>query len=165
MTAGPRLGSDSSGKPRAQPPSQFSNIACILGCGDESELDHHRHRVEETIGHALTKLMKEQVGRGPEDMKVYLVDDMILLHLKKVLTLAEAQVAGTTEGRQLVKKFRIHLLESWKPVLRSLVKQTVGTQVVCILSDLDTAADYLVIIIVLDQKIATFPDDAPMGNP
>jgi uncharacterized protein YbcI len=128
-------------------------------------LDQLKRRVEETIGHALTRLMKQQVGRGPEDLIVYLVDDMILLRLKKVLTPAEAQVAATPEGRRLVKEFRLTLLEAWGASLWSLVKQTTGAQVVCIHSDLDTAADHLVIIIVLDRKIAALPDDAPEGDP
>jgi len=96
--------------------------------------------------------------------RVYLVDDMILLRLKKVLTPAEAQVAAPPAGRRLVKEFRLTLLEAWGASLWSLVKQTTGAQVVCIHSDLDTAADHLVIIIVLDQKIAPLPDDAPEGD-
>ena len=94
------------------------------------DLDQLRRRVEETIGNALTKLMKQQVGRGPENMKVYLVDDMILLRLKNVLTPAETQVAATPEGRRLVEQFRTSLLEVWGAMLWTLVKETVGAQVV-----------------------------------
>jgi uncharacterized protein YbcI len=97
-------------------------------------------------------------------MKVYLVDDMILLRLKNVLTPAETQVAATPEGRRLVEQFRTSLLEAWGAMLWTLVKETVGAQVVGIHSDLNTTIDHLVIIIVLDRKIALFPDDAPAGD-
>lgn len=125
------------------------------------DLDQLRRRVEETIGNALTRLMKQQVGRGPENLKVYLIDDMILLRLKNVLTAAEAQVAATPEGRRLVEQFRTSLLDAWRAMLLTLVAQAVGAQVVCIHSDLDTAADHLVIIIVLDRKIAMVADAPP----
>jgi uncharacterized protein YbcI len=128
------------------------------------DLDQLRRRVEETIGNTLTKLMKQQVGRGPENMKVYLVDDMILLRLKNVLTPAEAQVAATPEGRRLVEQFRTSLLDAWGAMLWTLVTQTMGAQIVCIHSDLNTAADHLVIIIVLDRKIAMVPDDTPEAD-
>ena len=105
--------------------------------------------------------MKQQIGRGPDVMKVYLLDDMILLRLKNVLTPAEAEVASAAEGRRLVKQFRTSLLETWGASLWPLVKQTVGAQVVSVHSDLDTTADHLVIIIVLDRRIATVPDDVP----
>lgn len=118
------------------------------------EVDRLRNRVEETLGHALSKWIKGQVGRGPEDLKVYLVDDMILMRLLKILTPAEAQLAVTHDGRTLVKEFRKTLLDTWKPELQSLVLQTLGAQVIRAYDDLDTTDGEMILVIVLDRKLA-----------
>jgi uncharacterized protein YbcI len=118
------------------------------------EVDRLRHRVTDTLGRALTKWMKGQVGRGPEDVKVYLVDDMILVRLVKSLTPGEAQVATTSDGRHVVREFRNTLLRIWQPKLESLVEETSGAHAIRVYADLDTAADEWILIVVLDRTIA-----------
>jgi uncharacterized protein YbcI len=120
--------------------------------GDEP-LDRLRGRVAETLGYALTKLMKDQIGRGPEDMRVYLVDDIILVRLLKVLTPAEMHVATASEGSDMVKEFRKTLLKTWKSDLEGPVDQALGAHVIRVYADLDTTDDEMMIVIVLDRKI------------
>lgn len=102
----------------------------------------------------MTKWMKGQVGRGPEDVKVYLVDDMILVRLVKSLTPGEAQVATTSDGRHVVREFRNTLLRMWQPKLESLVDETMGAHAIRVYADLDTTADEWILIMVLDRKVA-----------
>ena len=118
------------------------------------EVDRLRNRLAEALGNVLSKRMKEQVGRGPEDMKVYLVDDMILVRFLKMLTPAEVQLAATPDGDRLVKEFRKTLLKTWEPELEGLVDQTLGARATRIYSDLDTTGGEMVLVIVLDRKIA-----------
>ncbi|OQA03001.1 MAG: hypothetical protein BWY69_00716 [Planctomycetes bacterium ADurb.Bin401] len=49
------------------------------------------------------------MGRGPEETRTYIVDDLVIVRLKRVLTPAEQQLASTGEdsrGRSLVKQVR-----------------------------------------------------------
>jgi uncharacterized protein YbcI len=119
-----------------------------------AKVDRLRHQVSDTIARALTRWMKGQVGRGPEDVKVYLVDDMILVRLAKCLTPGEAQVATSGDGRHAVGEFRKTLIRMWQPRLERLVYETLGAQAIRLYVDLDTTADELILIMVLDGKIS-----------
>ena len=71
-------------------------------------------QLEADISEALIKFEKEYMGRGPEETKTYLIEDMVLIRLKGVLTPAEKQLtqtSGDTNGRFLIKQVRQELLE------------------------------------------------------
>jgi uncharacterized protein YbcI len=65
------------------------------------------------------------MGRGPDETKTYLLDDMVVVCLQRVPTPAEKQPAKTDEstvGRVLVKQVRTELLET----ARSLLEKTIA---------------------------------------
>lgn len=114
-------------------------------------------QLEAEIGEALTRFEKEYMGRGPLEIRVYLVDDMIIARMKGLLTPAERQLisgAGTEQGRQLVKQMRRELLESAYPLLKAVVQGVTGCEVVGLHSDLSTARGERVIIFILDKAPA-----------
>jgi uncharacterized protein YbcI len=73
--------------------------------------------LEARISDLVVKFEREYMGRGPEESRAYLLDDMVLIRLKKVLTPAEHHLANTVEGSRLVKQARMHLLESGRSFL------------------------------------------------
>lgn len=87
-------------------------------------------------------------------MKVYLVDDIILVRLVKVLTPGEAQVVTTSDGRHAVREFRQALLRKWQPTLETLVNEMLGAHASGVYADLDPAADEMILLMVLDRKIS-----------
>ncbi|MCK5327596.1 MAG: DUF2294 domain-containing protein, partial [Candidatus Latescibacteria bacterium] len=50
-------------------------------------------QIEAEISEAIINFEKEYMGRGPEETKTYLIDDMVLVRLQGVLTPAEKQLA------------------------------------------------------------------------
>ncbi len=67
-------------------------------------------QIEAEISEAIIKFEKEYMGRGPDETKTYIIDDMVLVRLKGVLTPAEKQLAKAdenTKGRTLIKQVRI----------------------------------------------------------
>ena len=53
-----------------------------------------RGEVEAALANAITQFEKEQMGRGPVETRVYIIEDMILVRLRGVLTPAEVQVGA-----------------------------------------------------------------------
>ena len=83
-------------------------------------------QIEAEISEALIKFEKEYMGRGPEETKTYIIDDMVLVRLRHVLTPAEQQLAKTSngdKGRALIKQVRTELLEKARPLLETMVKR------------------------------------------
>ncbi len=108
-------------------------------------------QVEAEISNALTKFELEYMGRGPKETKAYIVDDMIIVKLKGVLTDAEKKLTNNQEGRELIKKVRATLLEGARDLLSQVVKDIVGVDVVSLHTDISTRSGERVIIFTLSE--------------
>ena len=94
------------------------------------------------------------MGRGPEGYRTYVIDDMIIVRLLKVLTPAENQQATTAEGQGLIKTTRMRLIHDIRPSLEDLIRRLTGANVISVHSDLSTKTSEAIIIVVLDRKMA-----------
>jgi len=103
-------------------------------------------QLEAAISEAIIKFEVEYMGRGPEETRTYIINDMILIRLKGVLTSAEKQLAKGTEGKLLVKRMRVQLLESSREVLESLIREITGTQIISMHTDISTKTGERIII-------------------
>jgi uncharacterized protein YbcI len=112
------------------------------------------HRVTEEIVRAKIRYLNEHMGRGPEGYRTYVIDDMIIVRLLKVLTPAENQQATTAEGQGSIKATRMRLIHDIRPSLENLISRLTGANVISVHSDLSTKSGEAIIIVVLDRKIA-----------
>lgn len=62
-------------------------------------------QIESEICEAVIKFEKEYMGRGPLETKAYIIDDMVLVRLKNVLTPAEMKLASVTIARSKSSPF------------------------------------------------------------
>ena len=110
-------------------------------------------QLEAEISEAIIKFEKEYMGRGPDETRSYILDDMILVRLRGVLTPAERQLAGAgdgTRGRTLIKQVRIELLEKGRALLEPIIRDICGKNVKSLHTDISTVTGERVIIFVLD---------------
>jgi len=86
---------------------------------------------EAQLSEAIIKFEKEYMGRGPDEAKAYIIDDLVLVRLNRVLTPAEKQLIKTenAKGRSLVKEVRVALLERARPFLNEIVFDITGRKV------------------------------------
>jgi uncharacterized protein YbcI len=94
------------------------------------------------ISEAIIKFEKEYMGRDSLETKSYLIDDMVLVRLKGVLTQAEHQLASSGEGfrgRDLIKEVRIELLERGCPILEGVIEAIIGRKVKSLHTDISTS--------------------------
>ncbi len=110
---------------------------------------------EAEISDAIIRFEKEYMGRGPLEAKTYIVDDLVVVRLKGVLTRAECQLAESNDaynGRELIKRMRHALLEKGRPLLDVVIKDILGVAVRSLHTDLSTATGERVIIFSLDGR-------------
>jgi uncharacterized protein YbcI len=109
--------------------------------------------IEAAISEAVIKFEKEYMGRGPLETKSYVLDDMVLVRLKGVLTQAEHQLAtktGDTRGRDLIKQVRIELLERGRPLLERSIEAITKRKVKSLHTDISTSTGERIIIFTLN---------------
>ena len=116
-------------------------------------------QIEADISEALIKFEKEYMGRGPEETKTYIVDDMIVIRLQRVLTPAEqrlAEASDETTGRTLIKRVRTELLEKARPLLEQIIMDLTGKKVKSLHTDISTVTGERVIIFTLEGPVLLY---------
>ena len=111
-------------------------------------------QLEDKISAAITRFEKEHLGRGPEEVKTFILGDVILVRLKGILTPAEQQLSRNHDGRLLVKQVRVQLIENSKPLLEEILQTLTGRNVITIHSDISTINGERGFVFILDQEIA-----------
>jgi len=114
-----------------------------------------RGQIEAEISEAIIKFEKEYMGRGPDETKTYLLDDIVVVRLQRVLTPAEKQLAKSdesTQGRRLVKQVRTELLEKARPLLEKAVSDITRRKVVSLHTDISTVTGERIIVFTLESS-------------
>ena len=110
--------------------------------------------MESEISDALTHFEKEHMGRGPLETRTYLVDDLVIVRLKGVLTKAEHSLVKSdrnVRARELIKQVRIELIENGRSILEELVKSITRRKVKSLHTDISTATGEKLIVFTLDK--------------
>ncbi|MFL5342446.1 MAG: DUF2294 domain-containing protein [Gemmataceae bacterium] len=110
--------------------------------------------IEAAISAGVSRFEQDYMGRGPKDVRAHLVDDLLLVRLKGVLTAAEQQLVKTLppeKGRDLLKEVRTQLIELARPVLESMVQEVTGIAVDSLHHDISTVTGEEVILFTLAE--------------
>lgn len=119
-------------------------------------MQRSKGQIESEISEAIVKFEKEFMGRGPEETKTYIIDDMILVRLSGVLTPAEKQLAkedGDTQGKALIKQVRTRLIEKGRALLEAIVQDITSRKVISLHTDISTNTGERVIIFIMDSHV------------
>jgi len=109
--------------------------------------------VETAVRHALIKFEQEFMGRGPEDVRAFILKDIILVRLKGVLTPAERQLAKTPEGIEMVRRLRQTLITQGRDRLCQQVEEITGARTTGLFTDIDTQRGERIIVFTLDRDL------------
>lgn len=107
--------------------------------------------METAIRQAMITFEYEFMGRGPTDVRAYLLHDMIIVRLKGVLTPAERQLAKSPEGIAMVKQMRQNLLIQGRDKLIQQVEDITGASPIALFTDIDVQIGERMIILTLDR--------------
>ena len=105
--------------------------------------------MEHQISDAVINFEKEYMGRGPTETRTFIIENMIIIRLKGVLTRAELQLANAKDserGRKLIKDVRVELIEKGRPLLEAVVESITGQKVISLHTDISTTTGERMII-------------------
>ena len=108
--------------------------------------------IEAAVCDGVSHFEQEYMGRGPKDIHAYLLDDLLVVRLRGVLTAAEQQLVKSLppeKGRDLLKQVRTHLLETARPVMQAMVHDITGEKVVSLHHDISTGTGEELIVFTL----------------
>ncbi len=109
--------------------------------------------IEAAISEAMVGFEIDCMGHGPKEARSHIIEDLILVRLKGVLTPAEQQLAKRADGVELIKKMRSTLIESARVQLSTVISNVSGAKVVDILTDINTASGERMFIFILDANL------------
>jgi uncharacterized protein YbcI len=110
--------------------------------------------IESAICEGVTRFEQEYMGRGPKDIQAYILNDLLVVRLKGVLTAAEQHLVRTLpaeKGRDLLKQVRTQLIETARPVLEAMVQKVTGTNVLTLHHDISTVTGEEVVLFTLAE--------------
>jgi len=112
-----------------------------------------RGELEAAVSQTIIRFEKEYMGRGPLETKSTLLDDLLLVRLKGVLTPTEIKLAESQDrGRYLLKQVRQQLLDFGRPLLQSAVEEILGVPVQSVHTDISTKTGERIIVFTLERK-------------
>lgn len=114
-----------------------------------------KRETEREISQAIIRFEKEFMGRGPLETRSYIIDDMVLVRLKNVLTPAELKLAESEtreRGRYLIKQVRQELIERGRSLLDAVIKDILHVDVVSLHTDISAKTGERVIVFTLAER-------------
>jgi uncharacterized protein YbcI len=111
--------------------------------------------IESGISECMCRFGQEYMGRGPKDVLAYLIDDLVLVRLKGVLTAAEQHLGATLpteKGRDLLKQVRSHLIEIARPTMEAMIQGITGAKVLSVHHDISTTTGDEIVLFTFDKS-------------
>jgi uncharacterized protein YbcI len=110
--------------------------------------------IECAISECIGRFKQEYMGRGPKEVRAFLMSDLIVVRLKGVLTAAEQHLVTmlpSEKGRDILKQVRNHLLDVARPTLGAMVQSITGVKVICMHHDICTVTGEEVVLFSLAE--------------
>ena len=111
--------------------------------------------IESEISGGMSRFEQEYMGRGPKDVRAHLINDLVVVRLKGVLSAAEQHLVKTLQpekGRDLLKQVRSHLIETARPTMEATIQEITGVKVLSLHHDISTATGEEVVLFTLAES-------------
>lgn len=110
--------------------------------------------IQAAICDGIARFEQDCMGRGPKDIRAYLIGDLVVVRLRAVLTAAEQQLVKAVpveNGRKLLKQVRTQLIETARPLLEAMVQGVTGAKVLSLHHDISTVTGEEVVLFTLAE--------------
>jgi uncharacterized protein YbcI len=109
--------------------------------------------IEAEISRAIVQFEIDYMGRGPKESRTHIIEDMVIVRLKGVLTPAEEQLTKTIDGKELVKKMRATLIDKARALLYQVVGDITGSKIMDLHTDISLDSGERVFVFVLETNL------------
>ena len=109
--------------------------------------------IEAAVCEGMSRFQQEYMGRGPKDIRAHLIDDLLVVRLKGVLTAAEqglVKMLPAEKGRDLLKQVRTHLVETARPSMEAMITAITDVKVLSLHHDISTHTGEEVVLFTLE---------------
>ncbi len=113
-----------------------------------------RGEIEAAVCAGISKFEQEYLGRGPKDIRTFLLGDLVLVRLQGVLTAAEQHLVKSLpaeKGRDLLKQVRAQLIEVARPALMTMIQDATGIVPTSLHHDISTVTGEEIIVVTLSN--------------
>lgn len=110
-------------------------------------------QIEAEISNTIVKFEIDFMGRGPADVRAFILKDMIVVRLRDVLTPAEHQLAKNPEGAAIVKRMRENLMDQAREKLGKTIGKITGAEVVGLFTDIETMSGDRILVFTLGTDL------------
>ena len=112
-----------------------------------------RGESEDAFTKAVIKFEREHLGRGPKEARTYFIDDMILIRLSGLMSSAETMLARDQKGQDIIKSTRRQLMEVSQPLIKQIVRDVLGLDMISMHTDMSTKTGERVIVLIVDRNL------------
>jgi uncharacterized protein YbcI len=119
-------------------------------------MGNSKKKLEADISAAFIKFQRDLIGRGPQEAKTYIVNDMLITRFKGVLTVEEKHLVSNDTGRRLVKQMRQVLREMYSKDYEKIVEDYSGCKVLSSHSDISTKTGERIEVFIVDKDLEKF---------
>lgn len=120
---------------------------------------YSKKKLEAEISSSFIKFQRELLGRGPQEAKTYIVQDMVIIRFKGVLTTEEKHLVNHENGRRIVKQMRQVLREMYSHEHEKIVEQHTQCKVLSSHSDISTKTGERIEMFIMDKDLEKLLDD------
>lgn len=118
-----------------------------------------KKKLEAEISSTFIKFQRELIGRGPQEAKTYIVQDMVITRFKGVLTTEEKHLVNHDTGRKLVKQMRQVLREMYSQEFEKIVENLTHCKVLSSHSDTSTKTGERIEVFIVDKDLEKLFED------
>lgn len=112
-----------------------------------------RGEMEDEFTKAMIRFEKDYFGRGPVEARTFIIQDMILVRLRGILTPAEQQLAESREGMLMIKDIRRQLFETARPNLVEMVREITGYRMISLHTDMSTSTGERIVVLIVENSL------------
>jgi len=112
-----------------------------------------RGESEDAFTKAVIKFEMEHLGRGPKEARTYFINDMILTRLSGLMSSAEAMLARDQKGQEIIKSTRRQLMEVSRPLIKQIVRDVLGVDMISMHTDMSTKTGERVIVLIVNRNL------------
>lgn len=110
-------------------------------------------KAEVAVSDGMMAFQHDFLGRGPDRIRTYFMDDLAVVRSHGVLTPAEKQLSENPDGRKTIKAMRQQILEAGRATLEEIIANRTGSEVVSVHSDISVRRDEWMVVLVLDYPV------------
>jgi uncharacterized protein YbcI len=114
-----------------------------------------RGELESAICIGMTRFEQEYMGRGPHDVQAFLLNDLLIVRMRGVLTAAEEHLVETMppeKGRDLLKEVRRQMIENARKQIDSMIQLITGVTVRSLHHDISTRTGEKIVVFTLSEE-------------